>query len=518
MAARPARPAGRQPTSGSSPAPRWPTSPASPPAAAPCSRRRGWDVRRRRAVRRAAGQGAGRRGAARHGRSRAAVPRARPPDTRSPADDQGRIRLDALADALDAVPAGEPVIVVPAGGQPPLRRLRPVRRGGRSSPHRRGAWVHVDGAFGLWAAATPRLAPLVDGLDARRLVGHRRPQDAQRRRTTAASRSSPTRPRCASAFGVQASYLADDGSATRRPLREGARAVAAGPRRAGVGGAASLGRGRSRRAGRRSRRPRRATSPPGWPRSTAPRCSTTSYYTQVCVSLRRRRAHPRGHRAAARRRRRPGCPGHAGAAATCCASRSATGRPTPTTCAARSTPCAARWPADGTADARSPTHGTVLPIRDFGPWVATAGVPNVMSTRGGQHRPPDSTRSTAMTSDTVTKNIVVGIDGSNASIAALRYAIREGLARHARRRGGACLARAHRQGRRVRLPARAAARLDLHAAERGVGGPARIRRGSRDHREQRARPGHPRAAGEVPTGAASRARRSSRRPPRRARR
>ena len=36
-----------------------------------------------------------------------------------------------------------------------------------------------------------------------------------------------------------------------------------------------------------------------------------------------------------------------------------------------------------------------------------------------------------MTSDTVTKNIVVGIDGSNASIAALRYAIREGLARHA---------------------------------------------------------------------------------------
>jgi glutamate/tyrosine decarboxylase-like PLP-dependent enzyme len=31
--------------------------------------------------------------------------------------------------------------------------------------HARGAWVHVDGAFGLWAAASPRLRPLVAGLD-----------------------------------------------------------------------------------------------------------------------------------------------------------------------------------------------------------------------------------------------------------------------------------------------------------------------------------------------------------------
>jgi glutamate/tyrosine decarboxylase-like PLP-dependent enzyme len=28
-----------------------------------------------------------------------------------------------------------------------------------------GAWMHVDGAFGLWAAASPRLAPLVAGVE-----------------------------------------------------------------------------------------------------------------------------------------------------------------------------------------------------------------------------------------------------------------------------------------------------------------------------------------------------------------
>jgi glutamate/tyrosine decarboxylase-like PLP-dependent enzyme len=31
--------------------------------------------------------------------------------------------------------------------------------------HRHGSWVHVDGAFGLWAAASPALRPLVAGLD-----------------------------------------------------------------------------------------------------------------------------------------------------------------------------------------------------------------------------------------------------------------------------------------------------------------------------------------------------------------
>ena len=32
--------------------------------------------------------------------------------------------------------------------------------------HAAGAWVHVDGAFGIWAAASPRYAHLVDGVAA----------------------------------------------------------------------------------------------------------------------------------------------------------------------------------------------------------------------------------------------------------------------------------------------------------------------------------------------------------------
>ena len=47
--------------------------------------------------------------------------------------------------------------------------------------HGHGAWVHVDGAFGLFAGAPPRRTRhLVDGRRGRRLVGHRRAQDPQR--------------------------------------------------------------------------------------------------------------------------------------------------------------------------------------------------------------------------------------------------------------------------------------------------------------------------------------------------
>jgi glutamate/tyrosine decarboxylase-like PLP-dependent enzyme len=77
------------------------------------------------------------------------------------ADDQGRIRVDALADALAAVTG--PVIVALQAGNLHSGAFDPLRDAIRLA-HEHGAWVHVDGAFGLWAAASPRWSDALDGL------------------------------------------------------------------------------------------------------------------------------------------------------------------------------------------------------------------------------------------------------------------------------------------------------------------------------------------------------------------
>jgi glutamate/tyrosine decarboxylase-like PLP-dependent enzyme len=77
-------------------------------------------------------------------------------------DDAGRMRAPALAAAL----AGHdgPAIVctqvgnVNGGASDPVGELSDLAHG-------HGAWVHVDGAFGLWAAASPRLRHLVAGVE-----------------------------------------------------------------------------------------------------------------------------------------------------------------------------------------------------------------------------------------------------------------------------------------------------------------------------------------------------------------
>ena len=72
------------------------------------------------------------------------------------------MRADALAPILDTL-AG-PVIVcaqagnVDTGAFDELDAIAALTRA-------RGAWLHVDGAFGLWAAASPALRRLVTGLD-----------------------------------------------------------------------------------------------------------------------------------------------------------------------------------------------------------------------------------------------------------------------------------------------------------------------------------------------------------------
>lgn len=78
------------------------------------------------------------------------------------ADEQGRIRLDALADALSA--GGGPTIVCLQAGNLHSGAFDPIGAA-TALAHEHGSWVHVDGAFGLWAAASPRLRPLLDGHD-----------------------------------------------------------------------------------------------------------------------------------------------------------------------------------------------------------------------------------------------------------------------------------------------------------------------------------------------------------------
>ncbi|HET8663108.1 MAG TPA: aminotransferase class V-fold PLP-dependent enzyme [Nocardioides sp.] len=78
-----------------------------------------------------------------------------------PADERGRIDPDALANALAA--ADGPTIICLQAGNIHSGDFDPFAEC-VASAHERGAWVHVDGAFGLWAAASPRWRDAVAGL------------------------------------------------------------------------------------------------------------------------------------------------------------------------------------------------------------------------------------------------------------------------------------------------------------------------------------------------------------------
>ncbi|MBG6239698.1 glutamate/tyrosine decarboxylase-like PLP-dependent enzyme [Mycetocola sp. CAN_C7] len=76
-------------------------------------------------------------------------------------DDQGRLRPDALEAAIAQV--NGPVIVCLQAGNLHSGAFDPMRESIELA-HGHGAWVHVDGAFGLWAAVSPRYAAHLDGL------------------------------------------------------------------------------------------------------------------------------------------------------------------------------------------------------------------------------------------------------------------------------------------------------------------------------------------------------------------
>jgi len=82
--------------------------------------------------------------------------------TKIPADSQGRIQSIALETALDQIDG--PVIVALQAGNLHSGAFDPMRET-IAAAHERGAWVHVDGAFGLWAAASPRWNDALDGIE-----------------------------------------------------------------------------------------------------------------------------------------------------------------------------------------------------------------------------------------------------------------------------------------------------------------------------------------------------------------
>ena len=79
------------------------------------------------------------------------------------ADDQGRMRADTLRDTLSRIDG--PTIVSAQAGNVNTGSFDPLPEivaAVRSMPN---AWLHVDGAFGLWAAAVRSLRDRVEGLD-----------------------------------------------------------------------------------------------------------------------------------------------------------------------------------------------------------------------------------------------------------------------------------------------------------------------------------------------------------------
>jgi glutamate/tyrosine decarboxylase-like PLP-dependent enzyme len=76
------------------------------------------------------------------------------------ADGQGRLRADVLAEALAS--AESPTIVCAQAGNVNTGAFDPLDEIAAAC-ERAGAWLHVDGAFGLWAAASPRYRHLVRG-------------------------------------------------------------------------------------------------------------------------------------------------------------------------------------------------------------------------------------------------------------------------------------------------------------------------------------------------------------------
>ena len=82
---------------------------------------------------------------------------------RVPTDDQGRIQADAARATIATIEG--PLIVATQAGNVNTGGFDPVGEIAAALESHPNSWLHVDGAFGLWAAVSPSLRHLVDGVD-----------------------------------------------------------------------------------------------------------------------------------------------------------------------------------------------------------------------------------------------------------------------------------------------------------------------------------------------------------------
>ena len=212
------------------------------------------------------------------------------PGAGAPSTTRAGSRPTRSRDALEPAPDGPTIVCLQAGNVhsgafDPFAEAIEVA-------HEHGAWVHVDGAFGLWAAASPGVpAPDVagvDGADSWATDAHKTlnvPYDCGLAivRDPAALRA---------AMG-DARRLPDPGRG-RRPVRQGARAVPAGPGVPVWAALRALGRAGRRRPGRAAVPARAGLRRGASRRSPAPRCSTTWCSPRSASTFGDDDAHPRG--------------------------------------------------------------------------------------------------------------------------------------------------------------------------------------------------------------------------------
>ncbi|MGH2454678.1 MAG: pyridoxal phosphate-dependent decarboxylase family protein [Candidatus Limnocylindria bacterium] len=82
---------------------------------------------------------------------------------RIPADEQGRMRADELRSTVER--AAGPLIVVAQAGNVNSGCFDPLDEVAATLAGHPNAWLHVDGAFGLWASVSPGLRHLVSGVE-----------------------------------------------------------------------------------------------------------------------------------------------------------------------------------------------------------------------------------------------------------------------------------------------------------------------------------------------------------------